>query len=140
MQFLQGSSVHRLKDAKTLLVATEPQVLVALAQWRETVHYSHANSLPQHYFLAHPEWNGLRGKTIRVDQETHSLQMLVGGQVMRRVVEGEIIKKGEVPKLKETMLNAGIFKEVCAVAAQATKYKQVLGDRYAAMWASVPSA
>ena len=69
-------AVHRLRGAKTFLHTTEPSVLVSLAQWRKTVHYLYANSLPQVYLLSVIEWNQLRGKTLRLGTE-HKLQEVV---------------------------------------------------------------
>ena len=50
-KYLQGKSAHRLKEAKTLLNNSEPAVIAEVAKWRKGVHYLHANSLAQSYFL-----------------------------------------------------------------------------------------
>jgi hypothetical protein len=111
MAFLQGKSIHRLRDAKALLHTTEPSVLQKLAGWRKAAHYLHANSLAQVYFLGVPEWATLRSKTVDFGKERHSLQHLVAAQTMRIISESEIVNSGEVPKLKKVCMTQTIFKE-----------------------------
>ena len=55
-RYLQGKHAHRLKEAKTLLNNSEPAVIAEVAKWRNQVHYLHANSLAQAYFLTTEEW------------------------------------------------------------------------------------
>jgi hypothetical protein len=42
---LRGKSVHRLKDARTLLGVSEPAALADLAAWRKRVHHVQANGV-----------------------------------------------------------------------------------------------
>ena len=59
---------------------------------------------------------------------------------MRCVSEGEIINAGEAPKLRKAAITTQIFREMCHVAFQAMKYKQLLEAQYASVWTSVPAA
>ena len=117
-KFLQGKSVHRLKEAKTLLRACSPSVLVAMAQWRKNVHYLHANSLAQSYLISCEEWTALLNKSVMLEQSSFGLQDVVAKQVMQMISESEIVVSGEVPKLKKNAVTIHVFKELCTTALQ----------------------
>ena len=117
-QYLQGKSVHRLKEAKTLLRACSPSVLVAMAQWRKNVHYLHANSLAQSYLISCEEWTALLNKSVMLEQSSFGLQDVVAKQVMQMISESEIVVSGEVPKLKKNIVTIHVFKELCTTALQ----------------------
>lgn len=119
-KYLQGKSVHRLKEAKTLLRACEVSVLVAMAQWRKNVHYLHANSLAQSYLISCEEWTALLGKSLKLDHSIFGLQDTVAKQVMQMISESEIIVSCEVPKLKKNVVTIHVFKELCTTALQAS--------------------
>ena len=102
-----------MKEARTLLNSTEPAVIAELAQWRKGVHYLHANSLAQVYFLSTEEWTILHGKQVVLEKTTYSLQSVVAKQVMKTIGEAEIIHTGEVPRLRRGAMTLAIFKELC---------------------------
>ena len=137
--YLQGKSVHRLKEAKTLLHACEPNVLASLAVWRKGVHFLHANALAQTYFISCEEWTALLGRTVSLEKSAFSLQEVVAKQVMQIIGEAEILSGGEVPKLKKSNMTLFVFKELCNTALLAAKYKSHLQNKFAGVWSGVAS-
>ena len=87
-----------------------------------------------------PEWHQLLGKQTTVCGEEHKLQQLVATQTMRLVSEGEIINTGEVPRLRKSPTTITVFKELCQVVWNGSKYKQIMEARYCSVWHQVPSA
>ena len=139
-KYLQGKRAHRLKEAKTLLNNSEPAVIAEVAKWRKGVHYLHANSLAQAYFLTTEEWPMLQHQHVVMDKTTYSLQSVVAKQTMKTIAEAEIVNTGEVPKLRRGPMTQAIFKELCVSTLQAVKYKAALQTKYAAVWGETGSA
>ena len=80
----QGKGIHRLREAKVLLAATEPAVVLQVASWRKQFHYLHSNTFPQSFILSVAEWSALRGVEVKFEGALVSLQKVAVQFAFRR--------------------------------------------------------
>ena len=133
--FMQGQSIHRFKEARTLLRASDLTALAFLVRWRKKAHYLHANAFSQWYFQG-PEWRLLQGLSVK----GVPAQLLVIRQTLQRISETEILQKGrELPKLARCDVTRDSFSLLCKLIPQAQEYFDALQMRFALSWERVPS-
>ena len=133
--YMQGQSIHRFKEARTLLRASDLTALAFLVRWRKKAHYLHANAFGQWYFQG-PEWRVLQGLSVK----GVPAQVLVIRQTLQRISETEILQKGrELPKLARCDVTRDSFSLLCKLIPQAQEYFGALQMRFALSWERVPS-